>query len=121
MRNRSIVLLGIICALVPAALAAQTNVAGDWDLTFETDQGAIQATMTLEQDGNKLMGSIISDQGTLEFEGTIADDKLKWVIEVEAEGQFIEITMDGTVDGDEIAGMADFGGFGGGAWKATRE
>jgi hypothetical protein len=121
MRHRSIVLLGIMCAFVPAALAAQASVAGDWAVTFESDQGAIQATMTLEQDGEKLMGSITSDQGTVEFEGTIADDKVQWVIEIEAEGQFIEITMDGTVDGDEINGMADFGGFGGGAWKATRE
>jgi len=121
MRNRSIVLLGIMCAFLPAALAAQTDVSGDWALTFQTEQGDTEATMTLEQDGEKLMGSITSDQGTVEFEGTISDNTVKWVLEIEAEGQFLEITMDGTVDGDTMSGYADFGGFGGGNWTATRQ
>ena len=121
MRNRSILLLGIMCAFLPAALAAQTDVTGGWDMTFQTDQGDTPATMTLQQDGEKLMGSITSDQGTVEFEGTISDNKIKWVLEIEAEGQFLEITMDGTVDGDAMTGYADFGGFGGGDWTATRQ
>ena len=74
----------------------------------------------MQQDGEKLTGELISDQGTLEFEGTITGDKLEWVVEVDAGGAFIEITMDGTVDGDEIMGTADFGGYGGGDWTATR-
>ena len=121
MRNRSIVLLGIMCAFVPAALAAQTDVSGDWNMTFQTEQGDTEVSLTLEQDGEKLTGSITSDQGTVEFEGTISDDKVKWVLEIEAEGQFLEITIDGTVDGDAMTGYADFGGFGGGDWTATRQ
>ena len=112
MRNRSIVLLGIMCAFVPAALAAQTDVSGDWNMTFQTEQGDTEVSLTLEQDGEKLTGSITSDQGTVEFEGTISDDKVKWVLEIEAEGQFLEIAM---------TGYADFGGLGGGNWTATRQ
>ncbi len=121
MRNRSIVLLGIMCAFVPAVLVAQTDVSGDWNMTFQTEQGDTEVSLTLEQDGEKLTGSITSDQGTLEFEGTISDDKVKWVLEIEAEGQFLEIAIDGTVDGDAMTGYADFGGLGGGNWTATRQ
>ncbi len=121
MRNRLTVVLGITATVLTVAVAAQTDVTGKWDMTFDTDQGSTSATLTLEQDGESFSGSLASDQGTFEFDGgTITGDKLEWVIEVDAGGAFIEITMDGTVDGDEMMGSADFGGYGGGDWTAKR-
>ena len=119
-RNRLTVVLGIMATVLTVAVAAQTDVTGTWNMTFDTDQGTTTATLTLQQDGEKLTGELVSDQGTLEFEGTIAGDKLEWVMEVDAGGAFIEIAMDGTVDGDEMMGTADFGGYGGGDWTAKR-
>ena len=120
MRHRLAVTLGIVAAVLTVAVAAQTDVTGKWNMTFDTDQGTTTATMTLQQDGDTLTGELVSDQGTLEFEGTITGDTLEWVMEVDAGGAFIEIAMDGTVDGDEMVGTADFGGYGGGDWTATR-
>ena len=121
MRNRLTVILGIVAAVFTVAVAAQTDVTGKWDMTFDTDQGSTSATLTLQQDGESFSGSLASDQGTFEFEGgTITGDKLAWVIEIDAGGQFIEISMDGTVDGDELMGTAEFGGYGGGDWTAKR-
>ena len=120
MRNRLAVTLGIVAAVLTVAVAAQTDVTGKWNMTFDSDQGTTTATMTLTQGGEKLTGELVSDQGTLEFEGTITGDKLEWVIEVDAGGTFIEIAMEGTVDGDEMMGTADFGGYGGGDWTAKR-
>ena len=113
-------MLGLMCAVLPVALAAQ-DVTGEWTMTFSTDGGDLPATLTLAQDGETLTGVLVSDQGTIEFEGTIMGNMLKWVVEVDAGGQFLEISMEGTVEGDEITGTADFGGYGGGAWTATRE
>ncbi len=120
MRHRLTVTLGIVAAVLTVAVAAQTDVTGKWNMTFDTDQGTTTATMTLQQDGDTLTGELVGDQGTLEFEGTIIGDTLEWVMEVDAGGAFIEIAMDGTVDGDEMVGTADFGGYGGGDWTATR-
>ncbi|MCH8991843.1 MAG: hypothetical protein IIA44_08875 [Acidobacteria bacterium] len=120
MRHRLAVTLGIVAAVLTVAVAAQTDVTGKWNMTFDTDQGTTTATMTLQQDGDTLTGELVGDQGTLEFEGTITGDTLEWVMEVDAGGAFIEIAMDGTVDGDEMVGTADFGGYGGGDWTATR-
>ena len=120
MRHRLTVTLGLVAAVLTVAVAAQTDVTGKWNMTFDTDQGTTTATMTLQQDGDTLTGELVSDQGTLEFEGTITGDTLEWVMEVDAGGAFIEIAMDGTVDGDEMVGPADFGGYGGGDWTATR-
>ena len=120
MRNRLTVALGIMTTVVAVALVAQTDVTGKWDMTIDTDQGSAPATLTLTQDGEKLTGELASDQGTLEFEGTIIGDKVSWVAEVDAGGAFIEITVEGTVDDDQMTGTLDFGGYGGGDWTAKR-
>ena len=120
MRNRLTAGLGIMVVALTVAVSAQTDVTGKWNMTIDTDQGSAPATLTLAQDGDTLTGELVSDQGTLEFEGTITGDKIAWVAEVDAGGQFIEITIEGTVTGDEMAGTLDFGGYGGGDWTAKR-
>ncbi len=120
MRNRLAVILGLVTAVLTVAVVAQTDVTGTWNMTIDTEQGATSATLTIQQDGEKLTGSVDSDQGTLEFEGTISGTKLEWVMEVDAGGAFLEVTIAGTVDGDEMTGTLDLGGYGGGDWTATR-
>ena len=119
MKTRQAVVFGIVAAAF-TVVAAQTNVAGEWTINIDTEQGAQSAELTLTQDGEKLMGTLVSEMGTLEFEGTIMGNELKWVMEVDAGGAFIEITMEGTLDGDEITGILDLGGYGGGDWTAKR-
>lgn len=120
MRNRLAVILGIVTAVLTVTVVAQTDVTGEWTMTIDTEQGLLPATMTLQQDGEKLTGTLVSDQGTLEFEGTISGNEVAWVMEVDAGGAFIEITIEGTVDGDEMMGTLDLGGYGGGDWTAKR-
>jgi len=120
MLHQRILIRALLTLALSVAVTAQSNVAGRWNVTFNTDQGSNAGTMTLQQDGEKVTGSTSTDQGTLEFEGTISGNKLEWVLEIDAGGTFLEITLDGTVDGDEITGTIDLGGYGGGDWTATR-
>ena len=122
MRNRlAMVLTLAVSVLALVVVTAQTDVTGSWEMTFNTDQGSVSGGLTLQQDGEALSGSLVTDQGTLEFDGgTVAGNKLEWVAEVDAGGQFIEIAMSGVVDGDMITGTMDFGGYGGGDWTAKR-
>ncbi len=111
----------ILAAMALALVSAQTDVSGRWNMTFNTDQGSTSATLVLAQDGESLSGSLISDQGTVEFDGgTVSGNKLTWSIEIDADGAFFEIAMEGMLDGDKLAGSADFGGYAGGDWTATR-
>ena len=104
-----------------AVVSAQTDATGRWNMTISTDQGSLPTTLTLQQDGEALSGSMASDQGTVEFDGgTITGNKLAWIIEIDAGGQFFEIAMDGTIDGEEMTGTADFGGQAGGDWTTIR-
>ncbi len=120
MRNRQVVILGIVIAAFTVAVTAQTDVIGKWDLMFNLDSGPAPATMTLTQDGEKVMGSLTSDQGTFEFEVTVSGDTLDWTFELDAGGGAIQIAVTGTIDGDEMTGSVDLGGYGGGDWTATR-
>ena len=120
MRNRLAVALGVVAAALVVSVTAQSNVAGDWNMTIDSDQGSLSATMTFKQDGEKVTGSMPTDQITFEFEGTISDNKLELVAEIDAGGAFLEVTLEATVDGNEIIGTLDFGGYGGGDITATR-
>jgi uncharacterized protein involved in outer membrane biogenesis len=104
-----------------AVVGAQADVSGRWNMTIDSDAGSQSATLTLQQSGESFSGSIGGDQGTFDFDGgMISGNKLEWVLEIDAQGTFIEISMDGTVDGDQINGTMDFGGQGGGDWTARR-
>ena len=116
MRNR----LGIVVAALVVSVTAQSSVAGEWNMTIDSEQGALTGTMSFEQDGEKVTGSMPTEQITFEFEGTIADNKLELVAEVDAGGAFLEVTLQATVDGDKITGALDFGGYGGADITATR-
>jgi hypothetical protein len=100
---------------------AQTTVAGDWDITIQSMQGTNSVRVTFKQDGEKLSGTLRSPMGELPFEGgTLVGNDLKFAFTVPVQGQPLEITMTGKLDGESIAGKAQFGGFGEGDWTAKR-
>ena len=118
LRTSSLVLAVVL--LAASFAAAQASVAGTWKLTFQTDQGAVDADMTLKQDGEKVTGSLTSPQGEAPLEGTFKGGKLVLSLSVDAGGQAITITFDGALEKDTLKGMVDFGGFGSATWEASR-
>ena len=117
-RTWSVVFTLLLAA--PFALA-QSGVAGGWSLTFQTDQGAIDADMTLKQDGQKVTGTLTSPQGEAPLEGTFTDGKLLLSLTVDAQGQTLVITFNGALEKDTLKGDVDFGGFGAAQWSAKRK
>lgn len=117
------VVIALAAALsLPAAPArAQTSVSGDWDVTIQSMQGTNSVRVTFKQDGEKLSGTLKSPMGELPFEGgSLVGSDLKFAFTIPIQGQSLEITMTGKVDGPSIAGKAQFGGFGEGDWTAKR-
>jgi hypothetical protein len=114
---------GVLFVSLPARPAAQgINVSGEWAITVNTDGGPIPATLVLKQEGEKVTGSIRSEQGELQLEGTMKEKTLSFSFVYPApDGSNLTITMSGTVEGDEIKGTADFGGMGSGDWSAKKK
>jgi hypothetical protein len=112
----------LAAAIFAAPAAAQTtDISGDWDVSIQTMQGTNNVRVTFKQDGDKISGIFKSPMGELPFEdGTLTGSDLKFGFSIPIQGQPLEITMTGKVEGSSIAGKAQFGGFGEGDWTAKR-
>src|SRR5262245_26998210 len=53
------------------------SASGEWDLTFKTPKGDVQATATISQDGGQLSGTLSSQMGEGPFTGTLQGTSLK--------------------------------------------
>jgi len=122
-RSRLAALAFVASIVIAGSALAQpvpVSVAGDWDVTVQSPQGTNTVLVTLKQDGEKLDGLFKSPLGELPFTGTLTGSDMKFTFSFPVDGQPLLITMTGKVDGDAIAGKADFGGFAEGDWSATR-
>jgi len=118
--KRAVLALGV-SLLVASSAFAQTNVAGDWEVTLIAPTGQNTFTAVLKQDGTKVQGTLKGPQGELPFqEGTLTGDELKFQFTVQFQGTPLPITLTGKVKGDAIDGKADFGGMAEGDWSAKR-
>jgi hypothetical protein len=104
----------------PAAKPAAVDVTGVWDMTVESPQGAMDIVATYKQEGEKLTGTQASPMGEVALNGTVVGNEIKYVINIDMNGQQMTISFAGKVDGDAMAGVFDFGGMGSAAWSAKR-
>ena len=112
------------CLAVPAVAAAQTapaDATGTWNATFNTQNGVIPATLKLQKNGEKITGSIGSQEGESPVEAEYTEKTLKvWFNYQAGGGGPIPIEMTGTIDGDSAKGTMTAGGSPAGDWTATR-
>lgn len=109
----------IVLFALPAR--AQTDIAGDWDVSIQSAQGTTNVRVTFKQDGSKVSGIFKSQMGELPFQdGTLEGNDLKFGFSIPIQGTPLDITMTGKVDGSSITGKAQFGTFGEGGWTAKR-
>jgi hypothetical protein len=114
--------IALSLALFAAAPAfSQTTISGDWDVTVNSPQGANTTLVTFKQDGEKISGVFRSPRGELPFEGgTLTGGELKFTFTITTQGMQLPITLTGKIEGETMAGKADFGGFAEGDWTAKR-
>jgi len=115
--------IGLLTVLlfVPGLASAQTSVAGNWDVTINSPQGANTSLVVFKQDGDKVSGVLKGRGGELPFEGgTLTGNDLKFSFTINTQGMALPITLTGKVSGDTMTGKADFGGFAEGDWTAKR-
>ena len=118
--NRLRLAVAALALLVAAPAFAQTTIAGDWDMTINSPQGANTTKVTFKQDGDKVNGLFKSPAGELPFTGTFTDNQLKFTFTIQFQGTPLDIAMEGTLAGDAMSGKANFGGMVDGDWTAKR-
>jgi imidazolonepropionase-like amidohydrolase len=102
--------------------AARTNVTGSWTLNINFGQGERAATLTLQQEGDRVNGSIagVLGSGEISNASTTATGEVRFTVPLNIEGQTKEATFAGTLTGNEIRGSVTVVGAHPGTFIATR-
>ncbi|HKS75910.1 MAG TPA: hypothetical protein VJQ82_22040, partial [Terriglobales bacterium] len=95
-------------------------------------QGAQQSTLTIQQDGTKLTGTMQGQRGSLPFSGTIQGNSVSFNLQFQGQRRSMTLAFTGNVDGNKMSGTFQSEGGGRGrrgggtesgnhSWSATRE
>ncbi len=105
---------------VLATALAPSDVAGNWRVEFATPTGDFGTTVTLNQDGGKLTGRAVNEDGEFPVEGTVNEDQVTFMWMVPEQGGQMQITVKGKIEGEYINGTARLGNVGEGSMSARR-
>lgn len=105
-----------------AAPAGAVNLTGVWNFTVKSPNGSNDSVFTLKQEGEKLSGTYKGMLGEAPVTGTVKGSDAAFSMKVNVQGQELEITFKGMVEGkDSMKGTAQFGDLGEGTWTAARK
>ena len=105
----------------PPAAAKVMDVSGTWELNVESPMGSRASDAIFTQTGETLGGKIVSPRGEVPLTGTVSGDSVKFGINVNVQGQNLQIDYTGTVTGDTMSGTVVFGSFGDGKWTGKKK
>ena len=106
----------------PGGAGGRNTLTGTWNLTVNLGQGEKSATLNLQQEGDRLSGSISGSFGAGEISNasTTSAGEMRFTVPLEIEGQTKEATFAGTLAGNEIRGTVTVVGMSQGTFTATR-
>lgn len=99
-----------------ATLAMAQSIDGNWDVKIVSPQGERVAPVSLKQSGENVTGKM----GPYDVTGSVKGTAVTLKYTVKFQDNDLPITMTGTLNGDAMAGKADFGGFAEGEWSAKK-
>ena len=105
----------------PPPAAKVTDVTGTWELNVESPMGSRASDAIFAQTGETLGGKMVSPRGEVPLTGTVSGDTVKFGINVNVQGQNLQIDYSGTVTGDTMSGTVVFGSFGDGKWTGKKK
>jgi hypothetical protein len=99
-----------------ATLAMAQSIDGNWEVKIVSPQGERVAPISLKQSGENVTGIM----GPYDVTGSIKGTAVTLKYTVKFQDNDLPITMTGTLNGEAMAGKADFGGFAEGEWSAKK-
>lgn len=108
----------------PAATTSSglAGASGTWTLNINLGEGDVASTLTLEQQGGRLTGSLQGALGSAEIANASigAQGDLRFTVPLTIGGQTTEATFTGTVSGNEMRGTVQVVGRSPGSFTGTR-
>ena len=109
----ALVLLAMPLSAQDSAKVPTAKVAGSWDFSFTSPQGAANWRVKFEQSGDTLRGQASTDFGAIDVSnGWITGNELSFTLNLNFNGQSISVNFAGTVKGDTASGNIDVPGAG---------
>src|ERR1041385_7003500 len=102
----------ILALLLLVSTASPADVAGNWRVAFVVPSGEMAVNMTINQNGSKLSGRVVNEDGEFPLDGSVDGNEVTVTWVVPEQGTQMTITMKGTIDGEYITGTARLGGVG---------
>jgi opacity protein-like surface antigen len=106
--------------LATAAIAADANVAGEWDMVVESQMGTGTPHFSLKQEGSKLTGTYKGMLGETPVTGTVKGNDIAINFSVNAQGMDLDVSYSGTVDGATMSGTVKLGDMGEGKFTGKK-
>jgi hypothetical protein len=110
-----------LAKVVDASAAANTNIGGKWSLVADAGGQQLPIAVEFNQTGATFTGGTAAEigNGTIES-GKITGNTFTALLHADVQGQPVDFTMSGTVDGDKMSGTFENAQFGSIPFTATR-
>jgi hypothetical protein len=105
----STLLVGIVLLVSAVSTSAQSTVAGNWALSFNTPNGTRESAAVFKVDGDTLTGTLTSEMGEMPLKGKAKGNTFAITLDVQTQNGTLSINITGEVDGDTLKGTLDFG------------
>ena len=102
----------LTCLLVPRAALSQSALAGDWEITLNTPQGAQTLSASLTVEGDKLTGQLTSPLGIMPVTGSVTAGAFTMGTKLSIQGADIEVGISGKLENAALNGTMKLGDFG---------
>jgi len=124
-RNAYILAFALACGVSlmwgGRAIAADepAKVAGTWEMSVEGPRGTFTQTLTIQQEGSSIKGTLTGRRGESPLEGSVTGNKISFTVQRETPNGTFTLEYAGTVDGDSMKGTVHSERFDG-EWTAKR-
>jgi hypothetical protein len=124
-RRTRLLVFALTCATLLLQSSAITaadeaaKVTGSWEMSVETPRGPMTQTLTLQQEGSTLKGTLKGQRGEAPVTGSVTGNKISFTVTRETPNGSFTMEYSGTVDGDSMTGTSHSERFDG-KWTAKR-
>jgi hypothetical protein len=118
-----ILVLGIAFASVPTwaqDTTAAKAAAGNWKFVIRTPEVTLEVLGSLEQEAERIIGTIAAPTGSVPVHGTMIGDELTLEFALHLPDGDLPVHMTGTLGPTGFAGHATLGRLGEGEWTGAR-
>ena len=124
---RRLCIFAAVLAMTTVTGAAQdtateaANVSGNWTISIQGERGARTETMSIQQDGKTLSGSVQDDRGKEDLQGTIEGSNIRLTISMNTPRGPMTLEYSGKLNGDSMKGTIKNPLGNNASWSAKRK